>query len=56
MLELEDLKMIDTVYFIVCFIMLCFSCMFMGWIIGYDDAKKKYKSMGKGNRDEYVNS
>ena len=44
--------MVDTVYFIVCFVMLCFSCMFMGWIIGYDDAKKKYKSTGKGYKDD----
>ena len=40
--------MVDTVYFIICFVMVCFMFMFMGWIIGFDDAKKKYKSTGKG--------
>ena len=35
--------MVDTVYFTICLSVVCFCCMFIGWIIGYADAKKKYK-------------
>ena len=35
--------MIDTIYFTLTLALLCFSCMFAGWSIGYEDAKKKYR-------------
>lgn len=35
--------MVDKFYFIVAMLMMCFSCAFIGWDIGYRDAKKKYR-------------
>lgn len=34
--------MVDMVYFLICLAMLCFACIFIGWNIGVEDAKKKY--------------
>ena len=35
--------MVDIVYFMICFGVVCFCCMWIGWVIGYADAKKKYR-------------
>ena len=34
--------MVDKFCFVVAMLMMCFSCMCLGWRFGYDDAKKKY--------------
>jgi len=35
--------MVDMFCFVVAMVLMCFACMFVGWTIGYDDAKRKYK-------------
>ena len=35
--------MVNTVYFMICLALVCFLFMFIGWMVGYADAKKKYK-------------
>jgi hypothetical protein len=35
--------MIDTIYFTLTLALLCFVCTWLGWSIGYEDAKKKYR-------------
>lgn len=39
--------MVDKFYFIVTAVLMCFSCMWVGWSIGFEDAKKKYKKKGQ---------
>lgn len=35
--------MIDTVCFMICLAVVIFCCMFVGWLVGYAEAKKKYR-------------
>lgn len=44
--------MVDKFYFIVTVILLCFSCMCIGWSVGFEDAKKKYRGRGRKNEME----
>jgi hypothetical protein len=35
--------MIDKFCYVITLLMMCFACVWVGWDIGYKDAKKKYK-------------
>lgn len=39
--------MVDKFYVVVLLLFVCFLCVYLGWTIGYDDAKKKYKKKGQ---------
>ena len=37
--------MVDMVYFLICLAGACFAFMWIGWRMGYEDAKKKYRGV-----------
>jgi len=41
--------MVDKFCYAICLLLLCFSCMFVGWLVGFADAKKRYKGRAVGN-------
>ena len=45
--------MVEKIYFVITLLLLCFACMYIGWEIGYADAKQKYRKIrNKEDNDE----
>ena len=45
--------MVDTIYFVIAIIAMMFSSMYAGWLLGYEDCKKKRGEKNEIRRKDF---